>query len=96
MIKATVQRHITGEETICFEGEYPEPALALESVTAQLALCREHMTKYNTEVHLVSQAKEQELETSLTTKGEELSTIKKQIIEAQAQLDKLGKRLRSA
>ena len=95
-VRATVQRHITDEETVCFEGHYGSEAEARTAVTAQLALCRDHMARYNTEVRLVDEAKSQELTETLAAKGEEIKRLDGEIAAKQAELAKLGKRLRSA
>lgn len=95
-VKATVQRHVTDEETVCFEGTYPRTDEALDAVSGQLALVRAHMAKYNEEVHLVSQKKAAELDAALAAKGEELAAAERKLADVREQLAKGEKRLKAA
>jgi len=91
----TVQRHITEEETVAFEGLYPTNGDALVAASAQLALCRDHMARYNAEVRLLDQTKADELTATITAKGEELKDISSQLTTAREQLGKATKRLQA-
>ena len=95
-VKATVQRHVTEDETICFEGAYKDSTEAEIAVASQLALCRLHMAKYNEEVRAIDQKKSEELERDIQEKGEVVKKLNQEIALATASLDKATKRLRSA
>lgn len=87
-VRAIVQRHLTDEETVSFEGVYASDEAARQAVTDQLALCRAHMIAQNEEVHLVHRKKSEELNTAILAKGEEL----KRLESALAELKRTGKR----
>lgn len=95
-VKATVQRHVTDDETVCFEGIYMDSATAEMAVTKQLALCRDHMAKYNAEVRLVDQAKADELDKAIQEKGDVVKKLTQEIAQATATLEKSKKRLQVA
>jgi len=95
-VRATVQRHVTGEETVCFEGLYLGDDEARLAVANQLALCRAHMAQYNEEVRLIHDRKSQELDEQIAMKGEELKRVESQVADAHARLKTIGKRLQAA
>ena len=95
-IKATVQRRVTDEEFVTFEGTYDSDADARWAVTAQLDLCRTHMIALNERVRAVHETKSTELEARLASQGDALATLNRQLADATDQLAKTTKRLRSA
>lgn len=95
-ISCTIQRHITDEETVCFVGNYATSAEAEAAAASQLALCRDHMRRYNEEVHLVEQKKREELDAAIAEKGETLKALEREIAEKTEAVGKLGKRLKAA
>lgn len=94
-VRATVQRHVTEEETVAFEGLYESNEAACEAVTAQLALCRFHMAEYNEQVILLHRKKSDELDAAIIEKGAELKRVEGQLADARERLGKTTRRLGS-
>lgn len=92
-VRVTVQRHITDEETICFEGFFGDTMQAEQAAASQLKLCRDHMVRYNEDVHLVHEKTLKELEERIATKGEELKKLTADHSEMTLAIQKAGKKL---
>lgn len=91
-VKAIVQRHITEEETVSFEGLYVSDVVAREAVTEQLALCRAHMIRFNEEVRLVDQKKAAELAAEIEVKGEAVRKLNTELTALRDEIVKTRKR----
>jgi hypothetical protein len=94
-VTAIVIRSVTDEEQVKFEGTYPDDETARAAVTAQLALCREHMARYNEDVRLLDQHKSDELTAELAEKGAAVTRIRAEIEAVETEL-RLVKRKRLA
>ena len=95
-IRVIVQRHLTEDETVSFDGTFPTTAEAEAAATTQLALVREHMARYNAEVRLVDQKKADELAADIEAKGEQVKRLTADLADLTAQLAKGNRRLKSA
>lgn len=96
IVKATVVRTVTDEEQVRFDGEYETDDLARTAVTAQLALCRDHMVQYNEQVRAIDEKKASELAELILARDAELKRLDALLVDAQAKLTKADKRLRAA
>lgn len=93
-IRARVIRTVSSEEQVSFDGVYESPAAANAAVETQLALVRDHMRRYNEEVHLVDERKRDELTAAVSDRGEELKRLDRAIAEKAAEVAKLDRKLR--
>lgn len=89
-VRAIVQRHITDEETVSFEGVYAGDDEARLAVTNQLALCREHMIQQNERVILVHQKKLEQMDATIAAKGVEVRELERQLADLRGTAKRRG------
>lgn len=93
IVKTKVIRSITDEEQVLFEGEYASEDEAHAAVTAQLAVCRDHMARYNADVILVHQKQHDALQAASELLGEQIKARRKELADLDEQIRKSTRRL---